>query len=394
MSGRFMSTSTRSGAAPRRARCPRGRCRRAAATSAGRSRNTSCIISSVERLVLDVEHGVARRFGSARRGRLGGGRIRAHRAGLGRPQRGSTMLKVELLPGVAHLQRRAHRLRQLARDHQAQAGAGHAVGLGAEALEVLEQPRLLLRASGRRLRRAPRCGRGRRLARSRRAPPAAAVVLDRVGQQVHQHLLEGAGRRTQCVHGGGRLTPALFGQRRDEGQAGTAPRRPPPARARRRRAGARCARGRARRRSAEQARAGLHDLVQPALLVGASGAWRSSAISCAKPRMPFSGVRSSWLMREKTRSWRGWRARRRPCPGAAVVSACSVTSRQVASMLVGAPFASTSVLPTISSVRRLPSGGACARARSAGRAWRSPVAPHGRGLRGLRGRWPRPSRPA
>jgi hypothetical protein len=37
---------------------------------------------------------------------------------------------------------------------------------------------------------------------------------------------------------------------------------------------------------------------------------RSSSISWAKPRMALSGVRSSWLMRERKPSWPRWPARR------------------------------------------------------------------------------------
>ena len=88
----------------------------------------------------------------------------------------------------------AHRLRQPLGQHQADAGALDLGVLGAEAVELGEQPRQLVGGDA-------RTGVGDRNAdaavvagvAAESDAPAVAVVLDRVGRQVQQDLLEPLG---------------------------------------------------------------------------------------------------------------------------------------------------------------------------------------------------------
>ena len=323
--------------------------------------------------------------GSARRRRtVGGGRDPRPSCRPRRLAAGSTMLKVEPLPGVLRTRSAAPIACASSRRSPCPGRCRARRWSRRRGAEVLEQPRLLLRrqagASSRTaMRRWPSTGSIRDV--RQRAAMLYLIALD--SRFISILLSARRSARTQCVHGGGRHA-GLFDQRRDEGPgSATAPRAGlHRLEARRRRAGARCARGRARRRSA---RAGAS---RPARPLSSWRCWsapvaprRSSAISCAKPRMPFSGVRSSWAHARENLLWRGLaRSASSFVPGAAVCLGLLGDVAAGGEHAGGAPSASTSVC------RRFPACAGCrraahARARSAARAWRSPAATAGLRLR-------------
>ena len=147
--------------------------------------------------------------------------------------------------------------------------------------------------------------RRRRAARRRDACRPRRLYLTALRQQIDQHLLE---PRAVAQHAARRRRPAATGDARAARPrpATSAPARRRPAA--RRATGSSCSSHVARfdARQVEhvvdhlqQVPAGLLDLRVHSSWCGASGGSRSSSSSCAKPSIAFSGVRSSWLMRDR-----------------------------------------------------------------------------------------------
>ena len=152
--------------------------------------------------------------------------------------------------------------------------------------------------------RPPQPRRGRRSRRRARTEPPGAVVLDGVGEEVEQHLHEPlpvgvherVARRASVLD---ERDAALLRERAHEPERLVQHRRErAPARAR-----SFCAPGLDARDlqhlvdEVQQVPAGLEDVL--ARLAPAPAGSSARASSWAKPRMVFSGVRSSWLMRDR-----------------------------------------------------------------------------------------------